>query len=163
MKVYFAADHGGFALKNMLMEFVRGLGYEVEDCGAFTFDINDDYPVFIQVAARKVAADVVAGVESRAIVIGGSGQGEAFAANRIKGVRAVVYYGEPKRMQTDAEGKEIDMITSTRDHNDANVLSLGGRFLAEDEVKAAAQKWLAAAFSGAERHIRRHRMLEESS
>lgn len=160
MKVYFGADHGGFALKNNLIEFAAALGYETEDCGAFSLDMNDDYPVFIQAAAKKVAADWAAGIESRGIVIGGSGQGEAFAANRIKGVRAVVYYGEPKRMQTDADGKEIDMITSTRDHNDSNVLSLGGRFLTEEEAKAAVQKWLAAKFSGAERHARRHQMLE---
>jgi ribose 5-phosphate isomerase B len=162
MNVYFAADHGGFEMKNHLLEFIRGLGYEVEDCGAYTFDINDDYPVFIQAAARKVSIDIQNGIESRAIVIGGSGQGEAFAANKIKGIRAVVYYGEPKRMQTDADGKEIDMITSTRDHNDSNVLSLGGRFITEEEAKTAAQKWLAAKFSGAERHVRRHKMLEEN-
>jgi len=161
MKVYLAADHGGFELKNNLIPFVRSLGYETEDCGAFAFDKNDDYPVFIQAAARKVSADVEAGVESRGIVIGGSGQGEAFAANRIKHVRAVVYYGEPARKQIDADGKEIDMITSTRDHNDSNILSLAGRFLTEDEAKDAVRRWLAAPFGGSERHARRHKMLDE--
>ena len=157
MKVYFAADHGGFEMKNHLLDFVKGLGYEVEDCGAFTLDMDDDYPVFIQKAAREVSADLA---NSRAVVIGGSGQGEAFAANKIKGIRAVVYYGEPARKQTDADGKQIDMITSTRDHNDSNVLSLGGRFISEEEAKNAVQKWLATPFSGAERHVRRHRMIE---
>ena len=147
-------------MKGELLGFVRGLGYEVEDCGAFLMDMNDDYPVFIQAAAKKVSADIAAGIESRAIVIGGSGQGEAFAANKIKNIRAVVYYGEPARKQKDADGKEIDMITSTRDHNDSNVLSLGGRFVTLDEAKAAAQKWLTTPFSGAERHARRHVMLE---
>ena len=160
MKVYFAADHGGFELKNALIGFVKSLGYETEDCGAFVMDMQDDYPVFIQKAAKKVAADAAKGVQSRAIIIGGSGQGEAFAANRIKGVRAVVYYGEPARKQKDTDGKEIDMITSTRDHNDSNILSLGGRFLTEEEAKGAVQKWLAAPFSGAERHARRHAMID---
>src|SRR3989344_2115667 len=126
MTIYLAADHGGFALKEKLKPFIEGLGYEVIDCGAFTLDMQDDYPVFIQAAAREVAKDPD---NRQGIVIGGSGQGEAFAANRIKGVRAVVYYGEPARPQIDADGKEIDMITSTRDHNDSNILSLGGRFL----------------------------------
>ena len=161
MTVFLAADHGGFELKQKLIPFVESLGHTVIDCGAFTMDMNDDYPLFIQTAAKKVAADWGKGIESRGIVIGGSGQGEAFAANRIKGVRAVVYYGEPKREQTDADGKSIDMITSTRDHNDSNVLSLGGRFLTEDEAKAAVQKWLSTPFSGAERHVRRHKMIDE--
>jgi ribose 5-phosphate isomerase B len=160
MTVYLAADHGGFDLKEKLKPFILSLGYTVEDCGAYTMDMNDDYPVFIQAAARKVAQDVAEKKDSRAIVIGGSGEGEAFAANRIKGVRAVVYYGEPKRNQTDADGKSIDIITSTRDHNDSNVLSLGGRFLTEEEAKAAVKRWLETPFSGAERHARRHRIID---
>ena len=158
MKIYFAADHGGFELKNELVEFVKNLGYETEDCGAHVLDIDDDYPLFIQKAARSVAEDTE---HRRAIVVGGSGQGEAFAANKIKGIRAVVYYGEA-RTQKDADGKEIDIITSTRDHNDSNVLSLGGRFITIEEAKAAVQKWLATPFSGAQRHARRHRMLEKA-
>ena len=160
MKVYFAADHGGFALKEILKPFVISLGYEVEDTGAFELDMNDDYPVFVQAAARKVAEDPE---NRRAVVIGGSGQGEAFAANRVKGVRAVVYYGEPARKQIDADGKELDMITSTRQHNNSNVLSLAGRFLSEDEAKDAVRRWLATPHDGAERHTRRHRMLDELS
>ncbi|MBX9765604.1 RpiB/LacA/LacB family sugar-phosphate isomerase, partial [Patescibacteria group bacterium] len=88
MKVVFAADHGGFALKEILKPFVASLGYEVEDVGARTLDMADDYPPIIQAGARKVAEDLK---NNRGIVIGGSGQGEAFAANRIKGIRAVVY------------------------------------------------------------------------
>ena len=160
MKVYVAADHGGFALKEVLKPFVQSLGYEVEDCGAFKLDMEDDYPIFVQAAARKVAEDPA---NSRGIVIGASGQGEAFAANRIKKIRAVVYYGEPKRKQIDAEGQELDLITSTRNHNDSNILSLAGRFLTEDEAKAAVKKWLATPFSGSERHTRRHRMLDENA
>lgn len=158
MKVYFGADHGGFPLKELLKPFVQTLGFEVEDMGAFSLDMNDDYPVFVMAAARKVAEDPE---NRRGIVIGGSGQGEAFAANRIKGVRAVVYYGEPARKQIDADGRELDMITSTREHNDSNVLSLAGRFLTEGEAKDAAKRWLAAPFKGTERHERRHRMIDE--
>lgn len=161
MKIYLAADHGGFALKEKLKPFVASLGHEVIDCGAFSLDMNDDYPVFIQDAAKKVAADVGQSIDSRAIVIGGSGQGEAFAANRIRGVRAVVYYGEPARKQIDADGKELDMITSTREHNNSNVLSLAGRFLTEEEAKAAVKKWLEIPYEKAERHERRHAMLEQ--
>ena len=160
MKVYFAADHGGFALKEVLKPFVESLGYEVEDCGAFSLDMNDDYPTFVIPAARKVAEDPE---NSRGIVIGGSGQGEAFAANRVKRVRAVVYYGEPARKQTDADGKELDMITSTREHNDSNVLSLAGRFLTEDEAKTAVERWLKEPHDGAPRHARRHVMIDEIS
>ena len=157
MKVYFAADHGGFLLKEVLKPYVQSLGYEIEDVGAYVLDMNDDYPVFIQAAARKVSEDPTG---SRGIVIGGSGQGEAFAANRIKGVRAVVYYGEPARKQTDADGKQLDMITSTREHNDSNILSLAGRFLTEEEAKEAGRRWLAAPHDGSKRHARRHRMLD---
>lgn len=158
MKVYFAADHGGFPLKEALKPFVQSLGYEIEDMGAHSLNMNDDYPTFVMAAARKVAENPE---DSRGIVIGGSGQGEAFAANRIKKVRAVVYYGEPARKQIDADGKELDMITSTRQHNDSNVLSLAGRFLTEDEAKQAVQKWLAVPHDGSERHARRHRTIDE--
>ena len=163
MKVYFATDHGGFELKNNLLAYVRDeLGHEVEDCGAFTFDKTDDYPVFIMAAAKKLSDDVSVGnTENRAIIAGGSGLGEAMAANRFKGVRAAVYYGEAPRKQTDADGKEIDIITSTRDHNDANCLSLGGRFLTEDECKAAVKKFLALPFSQDPRHVRRLKMLDQ--
>jgi ribose 5-phosphate isomerase B len=157
MRVYFAADHGGFALKEKLKPFVESLGYEVEDCGAPTLDMKDDYPPIIQAGARKVAEDP----GSRGIIIGGSGQGEAFAANRIKGVRAVVYYGEPARTQVDADGRALDMISSTREHNDSNILSLAGRFLTEDEAKDAVQRWLAAPFDRSSRHQRRHELVDE--
>ncbi len=152
MKIYFAADHGGFSLKETLKPFVQSLGYDVEDMGAFVLDMNDDYPLFVQAAARKVAEDPM---RRRGIVIGGSGQGEACAANRVRGARAVVYYGEPAHKQTDADGRELDMITSTREHNDSNVLSLAGRFLTEHEAKNAVRAWLAIPFSGEERHVRR--------
>ena len=159
MTVYIAADHGGFSLKEQLKPFIESLGHEVIDCGAFTLDMQDDYPVFIQAAAREVAKDPD---KRRGIVIGGSGQGEAFAANRIRGVRAVVYYGEPTRKQVDADGRELDMIASTREHNNSNVLSLAGRFLSEEEAMSAVERWLAAPYEKADRHERRHKMLDLS-
>lgn len=156
MRVVFAADHGGYALKEKLKPFVESLGHTVEDVGAHTLDMNDDYPPIIMEAARKVAGDT----NARGIIIGGSGQGEACAANRIKGVRAVVYYGEPRRNQTDADGKELDMITSTREHNNSNIISLAGRFLSEDEAKEAVKRWLGAPYESLERHERRHKLLD---
>lgn len=156
MKVYFAADHAGFELKNRLLEYVRGeLGFEVEDCGAYELDPADDYPAIIAVAARSLSEDAANDLESRAIILGGSGQGEAMAANRFAGVRAAVYYGEPPHPQTDASGKVLDILASSREHNNANALSLGARFLSEDEAKRAVAEWLQTPFSGDARHARR--------
>ena len=161
MKVYFAADHAGFELKNELLNFVRAeLALEVEDCGALTFDASDDYPAIIANAARKLAADSAAGLDSRAVVIGASGQGEAMVANRFRGVRCALYYGAPAREQTDMSGKQLDMLASTRGHNNANALSLGARFLTSDEAKEAVRRWLTTPFSGEERHARRIKQID---
>lgn len=151
MKIFIAADHAGFELKGRLILYIEQLGHEVEDCGAFTYDPADDYPDFITACARSV----VSHPDSRGIVIGGSGQGEAMAANRVAGVRAAIYYGEPPRKQTDIQGKELSMVASMREHNDANVLSLGARFLSEDEIHTAIQAFLTTSFSGDPRHVRR--------
>lgn len=150
-KIFIAADHAGYALKEALKPFLSGLGHEVEDCGAFSLDPNDDYPDFMLPCARKVAATP----GSFGITIGASGQGEAMAPNRVPGVRAAVYYGAPASTQTDAGGAVLSMIESVRAHNDANVLSLGARFLTEDEAKEAVRVFLATPFSGEERHMRR--------
>lgn len=156
MKIYFATDHAGFELKNILLAYVRDeLKYDVEDCGAFTYDKDDDYPEFIGAAAGKLAKDVAAGLDSRAVVIGASGQGEAMVANRFRGVRCALYYGKPGREQTDMSGKQLSMLASTREHNDGNALSLGARFLTTDEAKGALKEWLGRPFSGEERHQRR--------
>ena len=155
MKVYFAADHAGFELKNQLVAFIRELGHEVEDCGALALDRDDDYPAIVAGAVRKLSADAAAAKDSRAIVIGASGQGEAIVANRFRGVRCALYYGAPKGEQTDMSGKQLDMHASTREHNNANALSLGARFLTVDEAKDAVRKWLMQGFSREERHTRR--------
>lgn len=152
MKIVFATDHAGFALKEALVPFVRDeLGFEVTDIGALAFDPDDDYPAYMAAVAAEVAADPEG---TRAIILGGSGQGEAVVANRFRGVRAVVYYG-PSVAQVDADGTELDMIASTRRHTDANVLSLGARFLSEEQAKDAVRAWLETPFAGEERHVRR--------
>ncbi len=155
MKIYFASDHAGFELKNELLAFVRDeLHLEVQDCGALVYDPNDDYPALIASAARSLSRDVADGKDSRAIIIGASGQGEAIVANRYAHVRAVVYYGATG-VQTDISGNELDMISSTRAHNDANALSLGARFISLSDATTVVQKWLSTPFSGEERHTRR--------
>ncbi len=161
MKVYFAADHAGFALKEALMASVQKAEFEIEDCGAFTFDKDDDYPGFIAAAARALSRDASAGLDSRAIVIGASGQGEAIVANRFKSVRCALYYGPAGTNQTDVGGKELDMLSSTREHNNANALSLGARFLDANEASKVVVDWLKKPFSGEERHLRRIGQIDE--
>ncbi|HCI48451.1 MAG TPA: ribose-5-phosphate isomerase [Holosporales bacterium] len=138
MKIYFAGDHAGFELKKDLMSFVKELGNEVEDMGPLKYDPYDDYPDFIIPLAKRVAET------GFGIVIGGSGQGEAMCANRVKGARAAVYYNG-----------DIEVVKKSREHNDANILSLGARFLREEDAKAAVKIFLETPFSGDERHIRR--------
>lgn len=137
--IYLATDHAGFELKEKVKEFLKAEGYEVEDCGAFELDPNDDYPDFISKAAEAISKDP----QSKAIIFGGSGQGEAIVANKFPNVRAVVFYGN------------ADMISLTREHNDANILSLGARFLTEDEAIEAVKLWLETPFTEEERHTRR--------
>ncbi|MBI2020376.1 RpiB/LacA/LacB family sugar-phosphate isomerase [Candidatus Daviesbacteria bacterium] len=140
MKVYLATDHAGFELKEKVKEFLKNEGYEIEDMGAHQFDPQDDYPDFIAKAAEAVSKDPE---NNKAIIFGGSGQGEAMVANKFPGVRAVVFYGN------------MDIIPLSREHNDANVLSLGGRFLTEDEAFEAVQTWLETPFTNEPRHSRR--------
>jgi ribose 5-phosphate isomerase B len=146
--IHLATDHAGFDLKETVKIWLEQRGYEVTDHGAFEYDEEDDYPDFIALAAKEVAIDP----ESRAIIFGGSGQGEAIVANRFPGVRAVVFNGQYQ--PTDGRDVPAEIITA-RQHNDANVLSLGARFLSEEEALEAIELWLETAFSGEERHLRR--------
>ena len=139
MKIYLATDHAGFELKEKLKGYLQSEGYEIEDFGAHQFDKEDDYPDFISKAAEAVSKYP----NSKAIILGGSGQGEAMVANKFPNVRAVVYYGN------------MEMIPLTRQHNDANILSLGARFLNEDEAKKAVKLWLETPFTDEDRHKRR--------
>lgn len=151
MKVYLASDHAGFELKRALIPYMGTLGYDVEDMGAHAFNSDDDYPDMIIPTARRIADEA----GSFGLIIGGSGQGEAMAANRIPGVRAAVFYGEPVRPQIDSEGTELGLIASVRAHNNANILSLGARFLTIEQAQEAVRIFLTTPFSDDERHIRR--------
>lgn len=157
MRIYFASDHAGFELKGHLIEFVRALGYEVEDLGPHSLEPEDDYPDFVLPLAKKVAAEN----GSFGVILGASGQGEAMAANRVKGVRAAVYYGPAALEQTDVEGNVMDVLTATRAHNNANVLSIGARFVSGEDVEKALREWLSTPFSGDERHSRRIAKLDQ--
>jgi len=160
MTIYFATDHAGFELKEKLIEFVRDvLGHEVVDCGADTLDSGDDYPVFIKKAAKAVSQNPDG---AKAIILGGSGQGEAIVANKFPHVRAAVYYGPTPHAQVDAGGVSLDMIASVRAHNDANILSLGARFLNEEEAKEVVKLWLETPFNAEERHTRRINQIDLS-
>ena len=156
MKLLIAADHAGFALKNALAEHLRTLGYEVEDIGAHTSDPEDDYPDFVTPLAKRVADEVGA----RGIIIGGSGQGEAMCANRVGGVRAAVFYGLARvTAALDIEGGRsedgFDPVRLARRHNDANVLSIGARFVSGEEAEEAVHIFLDTPFSDSPRHARR--------
>lgn len=156
MKIYLGTDHAGFALKETMKSFLQEQGHDVEDCGAYAFDKDDDYPDFIVPAAQAVARTP----ESKGIVFGGSGQGEAIVANKILGIRAVVFYGTKEAQgATDIENAAatdaFEMIRLTRVHNDANILSLAARFVSEEEARKAVKLWLETPFSNEQRHSRR--------
>ena len=139
-KIYLASDHAGYELKSALTAFLTEHGYVLEDVGPSDYDAADDYPDTISPLARAVADDK----NSFGIAIGGSGQGEAIVCNRLPGVRAAVYYS-----------KNLDIIKLSREHNDTNVLSLGARFITQEEAKEAVLLWLTTDFSNEERHARR--------
>jgi ribose 5-phosphate isomerase B len=141
MKIYLATDHAGFEMKEGIKDSLLHDGFEVEDCGAYAYEENDDYPDFIAVAARAVSNDPD---NTRAIILGGSGQGEAMLANKFSHVRAVVFYGS-----------QGEIVTLSREHNDANVISIGARFVTVEEAKRIVKVWLRTEFSGDERHVRR--------
>lgn len=161
MHIALASDHAGFEALDMIRNFLEAEGHTCADYGPVQYEPDDDYPDFIIPAAQAVAE----GVCERAIILGGSGQGEAMAANRVIGARAAVFYG-PVTAKTaiDAEGHQSDddyeIVRLSRQHNDANVLSLSSRFLTHEQMKQAISIWLATAFSGVERHQRRIQKLD---
>ena len=158
-KIIIGSDHAGFELKEALKPFLAELGYEVKDCGPAKYNPNDDYPDYISLVAKEVSKH--AGLE-KGIVIGASGQGEAMVANKFPHVRAAVYYGYGlEQGKHDAKKAEMQALTAmriielSRLHNDANILSLGAKFMDENEAKAAVKLWLTTPFSGESRHERR--------
>ena len=164
MKIAVTTDHAGFEALRELKQFLAAAGHEVTDFGPQTYDADDDYPDFMFLAAQAVAS----GKCEAGIILGGSGQGEAMAANRIKGARCALFYG-PVTAKTaiDAEGNTSDdpyeILKLSRQHNHANVLSLSARFLTLEEMKQAIKIWLSTPYSDDERHVRRVRKLDESS
>lgn len=148
MKILIASDHAGFELKNNLKDFLVTLDCEIKDFGAYELNENDDYPDFV----KPLALEISDNPELLGIIIGGSGQGEAICANRFKNVRAVVFNGQYKPL----DGREVPKeIILSKEHNNANILSLGSRFLSLDDTKEAVSLWLKTSFSNDERHIRR--------
>ena len=146
MKIHLATDHAGLELKEKVKFYLSDLNYEVIDHGAYEYDALDDYPDFIFPCANAVSNDP----ESKGIILGGSGQGEAMAANRVKGVRAAVFYNGPD-----------EIIKLSRQHNNANILSLGARFMSEEEMYKIIEVWLSTDFESG-RHQRRIEKLDES-
>ena len=154
--IFLSSDHAGFRPKSALLEHLPLLGYTVEDCGAFELDPEDDYPDFVTPFAEKVAATP----GSFGIVCGGSGQGEAMCANRVKGVRAAVFYGQmPVTEALDKEGgfseDGYDAVRLSRRHNNANVLSIGARFVSPADASEAVRTFLTTEYTADERHVRR--------
>jgi len=155
MKILFATDHAGFELKEKLVPYVQSLGYEIEDLGAHEYDENDDYPDSISKAAHEVSQNPYS---NKGIILGGSGQGEAIVANRYPNVRAIVYSGQCEHGD---ETKVPNEIVISREHNDANILSLGARFLNENAAKDAVKLWLRTEFPAEARHVRRIAKIKE--
>ena len=146
MIIHIATDHAGLELKEKIKSYLSKLDYEVIDHGAYEYDALDDYPDFIFPCAKAVSNDL----NSKGIILGGSGQGEAMAANRVKGVRAAVFYNGPD-----------EIIKLSRQHNDANILSLGARFMSDQEMYKIIELWLSTDFESG-RHKRRIEKLDEN-
>jgi len=144
-KIFLGADHAGFELKEEIKKYLIKQGYEVIDKGSYSFDKNDDYPDFIKPVAREVSKNQ----QCKGIIFGASGQGESIAANRFKGARAALYYGG-----------STEIITLSRTHNDANILSIGARFVNKEDAIKAVKLWLGTGFSNEERHARRIKKLD---
>lgn len=145
--IHLATDHAGFEHKEVVRVWLEQEGFTVVDYGAFAYDGKDDFPIFMQTAG---AAIVSSGPTNGGIIFGGSGQGEAMAINRLKGIRAGVYYGGNN-----------ELISLMRQHNNANVLSLGARFVSVDEAKTVIWQWLHTPFLGEEKYTRRNQQLDE--
>ncbi|MFD5631496.1 ribose-5-phosphate isomerase [Streptomyces sp. NPDC127072] len=142
MRVYLGSDHAGLEFKTHLVEWLKAAGHEPIDCGPHIYDAQDDYPPFCLRAAERTAADP----GSLGIVIGGSGNGEQIAANKVAGVRAALAWSE----ETAALGRE---------HNNANVVAVGARMHSQEDATKFVEIFLNTPFTGEERHVRRINML----
>ncbi len=163
MKIALTTDHAGFEQLNKLKSFLADKGHECVDFGPKQLDPEDDYPDLIFPAAKAVAS----GDCQIGIIMGGSGQGEAMAANRLKGVRCAVYYGPAEaysaiNIEDQPTTDNFEILRLSRRHNNANVLSLAARFLSSEEIEQAVTIWLETAFEGG-RHDRRVQKLDQLS
>ncbi|HEY0782382.1 MAG TPA: ribose-5-phosphate isomerase [Thermoanaerobaculia bacterium] len=142
MRIAIGSDHAGFHYKQAILQLLTDLGHEVKDFGTDSGDVPVDYPLFI----RPVAEAVARGEFERGVVLGGSGNGEAMAANRVRGVRCALCWSE-------------ETARLGRQHNDANVISIGERMIAQDLALQIVRIWLDTPFEGG-RHIRRIELLD---
>ncbi len=148
MRVHIGSDHAGLELKDHLLGWLADQGHEVVDHGPFHYDALDDYPVFCLRAAEGVAADLADGTEAAGVVVGGSGNGEQMAANKVDGIRAALVWS-------------TETAALAREHNDANVVSVGGRMHALHDLTGFIEVFLTTPFSGEERHVRRIAMMSD--
>ena len=148
MRIHIATDHAGLEFSRTLVDHLTNGGHDVVDHGPTEYDPLDDYPAFCINAAQAVARDQAAGVRTLGVVFGGSGNGEQIAANKVRGIRAALVWS-------------MDTAMLARQHNDANVISIGGRMHTEEEALELVRVFLATPFSGEERHARRIRLLAE--
>lgn len=142
MRIHIATDHAGLEFSTQLQAHLRSLGHEVTDHGPVEYDALDDYPAFCIRAAQAVVADQSAGVEALGVVFGGSGNGEQIAANKVNGIRAALVWN-------------LSTAELAREHNDANVISIGARQHTFEEVVSFIERFIDTPFSGEERHVRR--------
>jgi len=138
MRIHIGSDHAGLELKADLIEHLKGAGHDVVDHGPYEYDALDDYPIFCIPTAIAVASEP----ESLGIVLGGSGNGEQIAANKVKGIRAALVWSN-----------EIAVLA--REHNNANIISIGGRMHSLEVCKELIDTFIATPFSLGERHMRR--------
>lgn len=161
MKIALSTDHAGYERMKKLKEGLELAGYATHDFGPASFNIDDDYPDFIAQACEGI----LAGGCEVGIIFGGSGQGEAMAANRYKGIRCTVWYGTSVPVEAvDAQGtmstNPYEILKLSKEHNNANMLSIAGRFVNDDETLKVAILWLNEVFHGEERHLRRTQKLD---
>lgn len=148
MRIHIATDHAGLEFKDKLRIHLEEQGHEVSDHGAYQYDPNDDYPAFIISAAEAVSKEQQAGNNCLGVVFGGSGNGEQIAANKVRGIRAALVWNE-------------ETAKLARDHNNANIISIGARQHSEEEVLHLIDSFIAEPFTNQERHARRIQQISD--
>ena len=162
MNIAIASDHAGYTYLPTISTYLESLGHSVYNFGPKALEPGDDYPDFIKPAAEAVSS----GKCQKGILLGGSGQGEAMAANRFKGVRCAVFYGPAVAHKAiDHQGHishdPYEIVRLTRRHNDANMLSIGARFTTTQEVRNIIRLWMETKFEDTDRNIRRLKEIDD--